>query len=92
MIERQQVAGIVGALRALRDRPDSTPLLKEIRVPVLAIAGSDDQITPQAGMQEMARAIPNAEFANIAAAGHLTPVEQPLAFNAAIETFLKKLS
>ena len=92
MIERQQVAGIVGALRALRDRPDSTPLLKEIRVPVLAIAGSDDQITPQAGMQEMARAIPNAEFAIIGAAGHLTPVEQPLAFNAAIETFLKKLS
>jgi len=91
MIERQPVAGVVGALHALRDRPDSTPLLGRIQVPVLVIAGEDDQITPQAGMQEMAHAIPNAEFVIIGAAGHLTPVEQPGAVNAAIETFLEKL-
>jgi hypothetical protein len=34
MILRQPVWGIVGALRALRDRPDSTPLLGRIGVPV----------------------------------------------------------
>ena len=91
MIERQPIAGIVGALRALRERPDSTPLLGEIRVPVLVIAGEDDQITPAAGMEEMARAIPSARFARIQHAGHLTPLEQPAAVNAELESFLAKL-
>lgn len=91
LIERQPVPGIVGALRALRERPDSTPLLGQIRIPVLVVAGEDDQITPAAGMQEMAGAIPNAEFRVIPDAGHLTPLEQARAFNAAITDFLTKL-
>ena len=88
MIERQPVPGIVGALHALRERPDSAPLLGWIRVPVLVIAGADDQITPAAGMEEMARAIPAARFVLVEGAGHLTPLEQPAAFNAAISSFL----
>ena len=88
MIERQQVDGIVGALHALRERPDSTPLLGRIRVPVLVAAGSDDQITPAAGMEEMARAIPDAKFVVIEGAGHLSPLEQPAAFNTALTAFL----
>lgn len=88
MIERQQVDGIVGALHALRERPDSTPLLGKIRVPVLVVAGSDDQITPAVGMEEMARAIPDAKFVLIKDAGHLSPLEQPAAFNAALAEFL----
>jgi len=62
MIARQPVPGIVGALRALRERPDSTPLLAAIRVPVLVVAGDDDQIAPAAGMQELARTIPGARL------------------------------
>jgi len=88
MIERQPVDGIVGALHALRERPDSTPLLRRIRVPVLVIAGSDDQITPAAGMEEMARAIPDANFVVLKDAGHLAPLEQPAAFNTALKAFL----
>lgn len=91
MIACQPVAGIVGALRALRDRPDSTPSLEKIRVPVLAIAGDDDQIAPGAGMEEMAGAIPGARFARIESAGHLAPLEQPPAVNAAIDGFLSGL-
>ena len=88
MIERQPVSGIVGALRALRDRPDSTPLLARIRVPVLVVAGDDDQIVPAAGMEEMARAIPGAQFVLINQSGHLSPLEQPRALNAALNAFL----
>jgi 3-oxoadipate enol-lactonase len=91
MIERQPVAGIVGALRALRERPDSTRLLGAIRVPVLVIAGDDDQITPMVGMQELAQAIPGAEFVLITDAGHLAPLEQPEAVNRALKSFLAKL-
>jgi pimeloyl-ACP methyl ester carboxylesterase len=91
MILRQPVDQIVGALRALRDRPDSTPLLETIRAPVLVVAGADDQITPAAGMEEMARALPRADFELIPEAGHLAPLEQPLAVNVAIAGFLSKL-
>lgn len=91
MIKRQPMHGVVRALRALRERPDSTPLLGTIRVPVLVIAGDDDQITPAAGMREMARAIPGAEFMLIADAGHVSPLEQPKAVNAVIDGFVARL-
>ena len=91
MIERQPVAGIVGALHALRERPDSTPLLARMQMRVLVIAGDDDQIAPAPGMKEMAEAIPNAELVVIAGAGHLTPLEQPLAVNGALMGFLERL-
>jgi 3-oxoadipate enol-lactonase len=89
MILRQPVWGIVGALRALRDRPDSTPLLGRIRIPVLVVAGDDDQIAPAAEMETMARAISGAQFTRVAAAGHMTPLEQPLALTQAISGFLQ---
>jgi 3-oxoadipate enol-lactonase len=88
MIERQPVAGIVGALRALRERPDSTPLLATMRIPVLVVAGADDRIAPAEGMQQMAHAIPGARFVVIPRSGHLTPLEQPRAFNAELGAFL----
>jgi len=91
MILRQPVTGIVGALRALRDRPDSTPLLGRIRVPVLVVAGDDDQIAPAAGMEEMARAIPGAQFVLIPESGHLSPLERPAAVNATLNAFLGQL-
>ena len=92
MMTRQPVAGIVGALHALRERPDSTPLLAQIRIPVLVVAGEEDQITPAAGMQEMARAIPRAQFVLIPDAGHVTPLEQPVTVSSALADFLTKLS
>jgi pimeloyl-ACP methyl ester carboxylesterase len=91
MIERQPVYGMVVTLRALRDRPDSTPSLGQIRIPVLVVAGDEDQIAPAAGMEEMARAIPGAQFTVIPGSGHLSPLEQPQAVNAALNAFLAQL-
>jgi pimeloyl-ACP methyl ester carboxylesterase len=91
MILRQPVWGIVGALRALRDRPDSTPLLGRIGVPVLVVAGDDDQITPAAEMEAMQRAIPGAQYTLVPDAGHMTPLEQPRALTKAIRGFLSTL-
>ena len=91
MIERQPVAGIVGALHALRERPDSTPLLPRIQIPVLVLAGDDDQIAPAAAMKEMAEKIRGAEFVLIPSAGHLAPLEQPDAVNHALQRFLTQL-
>jgi len=88
MIGRTPVPGLVGALRALRDRPDSTPMLGSIGVPVLAVAGEEDKIAPVDVMEAMAAAIPGAQFAVIPAAGHLAPLEQPLATSRVVADFL----
>jgi len=91
MIERQPVYGVIVTLHALRDRPDSTLLLGQIRIPVLVVAGDDDQIAPAEGMEKMARAIPGAQFTVIPGAGHLPPLEQPQAMNDALNAFLAQL-
>lgn len=91
MMARAPVPGLVGALRALRDRPDQTPTLRAIRIPVLAVAGAEDQITPPDGMRAMAQAIRGAEFAVVPAAGHLPPLEQPAAVARLLTGFLERI-
>jgi len=91
MIERQPVPGIVGALTALRDRPDSRPTLAAVRVPTLVLVGEDDELTPPAAAQAMAAAIAGAQYVAIPAAGHLAPLEQPLAVARALGDFLGSL-
>lgn len=91
MARRWPLPGLVGAIRALRDRPDSTPLLPHVKVPTLVVAGAEDQITPPEGMKAMAQTIPGARYAEIRAAGHIAPLEQPLATTRVIADFLESL-
>jgi pimeloyl-ACP methyl ester carboxylesterase len=79
---------MVGALRAMRDRSDSTALLPTIAVPTLVIVGAEDQISPPPVAQAMAQAIPGARYAVIPGAGHLAPLEQPLATSRVLADFL----
>jgi len=92
MMGRYGVPGLVGALRALRDRPDSTETLKAIRVPTLVLAGEEDQLIAPAVGERMAAAIPGARFVTIPDAGHLAPLEQPIPTSSALAEFLGGLS
>jgi 3-oxoadipate enol-lactonase len=86
------VPGLIGALAAMRDRPDSTPLLPTLEgLPTLIMVGAEDAITPPAMSEAMAKAIPGAKLAIIAEAGHLAPLEQPEEFNRHLELFLAQL-
>jgi len=91
MVESTSVAGVIGALAAMRNRPDSTPTLAEIDVPVLVVHGEEDQIIPVAEAEAMADAIPDAELVIIPSAGHLPNLEQPEAYNDAVIDFLESL-
>ena len=86
--ERQPAAGVMSALAAMRDRPDSTPLLASIAVPVLVIVGEADSISPPAEAQAIAAALPHGELAVIAGAGHLANLESPATFMAALLRWL----
>lgn len=89
MIEATPVAGILGALGAMRDRPDSLALLPTLTgTPTLVVAGDDDQILRPDSSQSMADAIPGARLAVLPGAGHLTPLELPEAITALLADFL----
>jgi 3-oxoadipate enol-lactonase len=83
-----RAASLIAGIEALRDRPDRTSELDAIRVPTLAIRGSDDQVTPADDMQQMAGAIAGATFVSIPGAGHLSHIEAPEAFERAVTPFL----
>jgi pimeloyl-ACP methyl ester carboxylesterase len=82
--------GVRAALAAMASRPDSVADLPQIRVPALVIVGEDDVITPLEAAQVMADGIPGAQLRTIPRAGHLSNLEQPESFNAALEDFLQK--
>jgi 3-oxoadipate enol-lactonase len=79
---------IAGAIRALMSRPDSTLLLATIHVPTLILVGAEDSVTPPANAEEMHRAIGGSELVQIPRAGHLSNLEQPELFDAALARFL----
>jgi pimeloyl-ACP methyl ester carboxylesterase len=83
--------GIAAAARGMRERPDATGLLPDIRCPCLVIVGKFDAISTLEEMRNIAAKIPGAKLVTIAGAGHLTPVEQPAQTTAAIESFLAGL-
>ena len=79
---------IAGGLRALMTRPDSTPLLSTIHVPTLIVVGDEDTVTPPAASEDMHRAIAGSELVRIPEAGHLSNLERPDVFTAALTAFL----
>jgi len=92
MIAGSSPAGVIGALAAMGERSDSTPLLREIDFPTLVVAGREDQFVPTDYSRSMADQIPDAHFTVIAGAGHLAPMEQPIATSRVIGEFLESLS
>jgi len=86
------VPGMVGALGAMRDRPDSTPLLPDLAgIPALVIVGNEDEVTPAAQARAMADAIPGASLVVIRSAGHLPTLERPVETTDALLAFLDGL-
>jgi pimeloyl-ACP methyl ester carboxylesterase len=89
LIQSNSAGAIAGAISALMSRPDSGPLLSSIHCPTLILVGEEDELTPPALSRDMQQAIGGAELVVIPGAGHLSNLEQPDAFNAALARFLE---
>ena len=63
-----------------------------IAAPTLILCGAEDRVTPPALSDALAAIVPNAWRVDIPAAGHLPNLEQPAAFNAALDDFLAALA
>jgi len=80
-------AGYLGCCAALRDM-NHEGILKQIKAPTLVISGDLDVATPWSGHGEkLAREISGAKAVHLAAA-HLSNIEQPHSFAAALLEFL----
>ena len=91
LMEGVRPDALAGGLRAMAERPDSTPLLSTVTVPTLVLVGEDDKATPVDSSRKMAAAIPGTDLVIIPGAGHVSNVEQPDAFNAALQMFLRRI-
>jgi pimeloyl-ACP methyl ester carboxylesterase len=80
--------GIANALAGLAGRADSTSTLREIRVPTLVLCGEEDTLTPVSEAEMLAGGIAGARLVTIPKAGHLSSMENPEAFGAALLGFL----
>ncbi len=91
MIIGQRVGTIQAALAALGDRPDMSEPMRHVRAPTLLVVGADDQLTPPECLEAAEKIIPDARLLIVPRAGHLTPLEAPEVFNAAVREFLGEL-
>ncbi len=82
--------GVAASLRGMAQRPDMTASLGRIRCPTLVLVGQCDALSPPTEMRAMAAAMPDSKFVEIPDAGHLAPLENPAAVNAAIDDFLAR--
>ncbi|HPP53087.1 MAG TPA: alpha/beta fold hydrolase, partial [Thermoguttaceae bacterium] len=92
---RQQICranpqGAAAATLGMAQRRDMQPVLPEITCPTLVLVGAEDVISPPAEMRSIAEAIPNAQFVEIAEAGHLAPLEKPGIVADAFLDFLRR--
>jgi len=69
---------------------DLAPTLAAVRIPTLVIVGARDRLSLDAS-RALARALPSAQFVEIADAGHLVNLARPTEFNAAVAAFLDAL-
>ena len=90
VMESTEVRTIAATLLAMAERPNYEPRLAEISVSTLLVCGEHDMITPAKEMEQIAAAIPGAQFVEIVGAGHMAPLEQPVAVNRAIREFLER--
>lgn len=67
---------------------ERAPNLEAIRVPTHIVVGANDRLTPPELARGMAARIPRAALTIIPEAGHLSNLEQPERFNAAVLDFL----
>jgi 3-oxoadipate enol-lactonase len=81
-------AGCCHAIAAL----DLTDRLSAIKLPTFIVVGEEDQGTPVAASQAINAKIAGSELQIIKSASHLSNLEQPEAFTAAVTSFLARVS
>jgi pimeloyl-ACP methyl ester carboxylesterase len=92
IVREQEPAVIVACIEAIRDRRDNSDIMRHLSVPLLVLAGEHDVLAPQEVEEALAAMAPRGRFVVIPRSGHVPSLENPEAFNAALEEFLGVMS
>ncbi len=79
------------AMLAKAGRHSAKDLLHDIKVPVLILAGEQDNFTPPELSHEMHRLIPGAELHVVAGGSHTAPLERPQEITERVHAFLRRM-
>jgi 3-oxoadipate enol-lactonase len=90
MIEGLGAARYAAGVRSLIDF-DARPWLGSISVPTLVIGGGRDAAAPVAALKEMTAVLSNARLEIVPDAGHIVNLDQPVAFQQHLASFLDNI-
>ena len=82
---------LVRTLEALRDRADSTDVVRSFPGRLWIAVGDNDPFLPVEEARELVSSAPNGRLEVFDGAGHFTNMEQPARFNALLREFLSSL-
>jgi len=85
MIESTPAESIVAALMGMRDRPDRSTVLSNLAIPVAAIVGEHDVLSPIAEADHMAVSA-GGTLTIVPDAGHMSPIEDPVSVAGALRS------
>jgi pimeloyl-ACP methyl ester carboxylesterase len=88
MIKGSSTEGIVAAIEAMMDRPDSTSDLSRISCPTLVVVGEEDVVTPVTDAVALQNQVARSRLVILPQAGHLSNLEVPDGFALALADFL----
>ena len=91
LVEAAPPQAAAWAQLAMADRPDSLDTLRAADVPALVILGEEDELASRADGEAMVDALPHGRLVMVAGAGHLSAVEAPGAFSAAVREFVQQV-
>lgn len=75
LITAQSKAGVVGALKAMAERTDSTSFISSSKLPIVIVHGDKDDLIPLERARETRQALPAARLLELAGVGHLPMIE-----------------
>ncbi|MEX2547980.1 MAG: alpha/beta hydrolase [Chloroflexota bacterium] len=92
MISSADPRAIAALIRGIARRPDPAPVLPGLAMPSLVICGERDPFSPLDEARRVAQLMPNADLVIIKGAGHMAPLEAPIAVSRALAGFLDRLN
>jgi pimeloyl-ACP methyl ester carboxylesterase len=91
MVERSSPESFAAQVRAILTRPDAAAVLATLQIPTLLLSGIGDAWSPPAQHEAMRALCPRAELIIVPDAGHMAPLEQPIAVAAALDAWLSRI-
>lgn len=91
ILESQSPFAVASALRGMAIRKDLTHVLAESTLPILIISGDADVVVSPQQSEAMHRAAKNSKLVMIADSGHLSSLENPNEWNAAVTEFIRHI-